>query len=75
MLAGDPIGANAAAPTSLLPGVLAESMEESGDSGYARRWLPPVPLAPLITHVLCCVVCETEERKQAKSCHLFKPVG
>lgn len=33
VLAGDPIGANAATPASLLPGVLVESMEESGEGG------------------------------------------
>lgn len=53
VLAGDPMGANAPCPTSLLPGVLVESIEESGDSGRCdRRWLP---LAPLYTLVLSAI--------------------
>lgn len=37
VLAGDPMGANAPPPTSLLPSVLVEPIEESGESGKADR--------------------------------------
>lgn len=37
VLAGDPMGANVPAPTSLLPRVLVEPMEESGEGGKAGR--------------------------------------